>query len=123
MVSMLKRGHIASCEEVHAQPKFWVLRGKQRNMCQKNLHKNLVFAPHIFPHTHTYFIDDTSTSCFWLLFVCVVVSVSSSNIAHKKQVVHRYTIKRLKFDVLASAHTKSVLYGINLWHTTFYNEL
>lgn len=73
---------------------------------------------------HVYFIDDTSTSCFWLLFVCVVVSVSFSNIAHKKQVVHRYTIKRLKFDVLASlAHTKSVLYGIHLWHTTFYNEL
>lgn len=123
MVSMLKRPHhIASCEEIHAQPKFWVLRGKQQNMCQKTYIKTW-FLHHINFH-HVYFIDDTSTSCFWLLFVCVVVSVSSSNIAHKKQVVHRYVIKRLKFDVLASsAHTKSVLYGIHLWHTTFYNEL
>lgn len=116
MVSMLKRVHIASCEEVHAQ-----ILGPQRETTEYVPKKT--YKKNIFLH-HVYFIDDTSTSCFWLLFVCVVVSVSSSNIAHKKQVVHRYTIKRLKFDVLASsAHTKSVLYGIHLWYITFYNEL
>lgn len=103
-------------------PNFGSSEGNNR-ICAKKAHIKTWFLHHINFH-HVYFIDDTSTSCFWLLFVCVVVSVSSSNIAHKKQVVHRYTIKRLKFDVLASsAHTKSVLYGIHLWHTTFYNEL
>lgn len=91
-------------------------------MCQKTYIKTW-FLHHINFH-HVYFIDDTSTSCFWLLFVCVVVSVSSSNIAHKKTGCAPLHHQRLKFDVLASsAHTKSVLYGIHLWNTTFYNEL